>query len=367
MNKRKRVYICHTFYHAYVTLVKELVMGRAHFGEADLLLSTMSNDFGLLADRIREENIFGEVHSFDERPPSSDEEVMRYHEDRGSLFLNLLQRIRYTRLLGALQEEVMPVDLSAYEDVYIYCDSDPVGYYCNYKKIPYHAIEDGLNSGLLDNQARTSNRGAFPLKVLFAKLGLIFIECGYSRYCIDYEVNDLSKNYKPAKNTIEVPRAALYARLTDEDHELLARLFLPQKEEVLRALSEKGEKPCALLLTEPLCDLDTRKRLFGDIIEAYEKTHRVLVKPHPRDVLDYRLHFPETVVLAGAFPMEVLQDVTGLTIDLLISVITQIDDVSFAKDTVYLGLDFLDRYEDPAIHRQTDALWKASSATPPKL
>ena len=29
----------------------------------------------------------------------------------------------------------------------------------------------------------------FPLKVLLSKLGLIFIECGYSRYCIDYIVN----------------------------------------------------------------------------------------------------------------------------------------------------------------------------------
>lgn len=36
------------------------------------------------------------------------------------------------------------VDFKKYQDIYVFCDSDPIGYYLNYKKIHYHAVEDGL-------------------------------------------------------------------------------------------------------------------------------------------------------------------------------------------------------------------------------
>ncbi|MCR5502931.1 MAG: hypothetical protein K6F53_07970 [Lachnospiraceae bacterium] len=51
-----------------------------------------------------------------------------------------------------------------------------------------------------------------------------------------------------------------------------------------------------------------------------------------------------------------LNDIDGFRVDKLISVITQIEEVGFADEIVYLGFDFLDRYEDPAIHRKTELL-----------
>jgi hypothetical protein len=247
--------------------------------------------------------------------------------------------------------------------VYVFCDSDPIGYYLNYKKIRYHAVEDGLNSGRLDDQARNANRGAWPLKRAMAALGLIFIESGYSRYCIDYEVNDISVNHKPPKNIVEVPRKDLNDKLTSEDHRILVDIFLPNKEHVISQLlgdseteSAGGKMPQVMILTEPLCEMDVRKKLFGDIIDMYRDGHRVIIKPHPRDVLDYEKEFPQTVVIREKFPMEVLGDVEGFAVDKVVSVITQMDNVYFAKEIEYLGLDFLDKYEDPAIHRKTENL-----------
>ena len=54
--------------------------------------------------------------------------------------------------------------------------------------------------------------------------------------------------------------------------------------------------------------------------------------------------------------MEVIDDIDGLSVDTLISVVTQIDSVRFAKEKIYLGMDFLDKYEDPAVHRKMEAL-----------
>ena len=353
----KRVYICHTFYHAYVAIMKELNLGKEHYKEATLILSTMSNDFGTMKDRVEKTGVFKDTFFFEEKEDVTSQEVMAYHKDKGNIILNLIQRIKYTKLLGRLQEEHIPVDLADYDDIYVFCDSDPIGYYLNYRKLRYHALEDGLNSGKLDNQAMLSNQGAWPLKKLMAKLGLIFIESGYSRYCIDYEVNDISANYMPPGNIIECSFESMWNKLSSDDHDLLAYIFIEDLNELKNDISGlDSSKPVAMILTEPLCEDDVRIRLFGDIIDEYKSEYNIIVKPHPRDHVDYKGQFGGIVVLKGRFPMEVINDIEGLKVDKLISVITQIDNVRFAREKVYLGLDFLDKYEEPSVHRKMEAL-----------
>lgn len=350
-----RAYICHTFYHAYVATMKELNKGPSHRGEATLILSTMSNDFGTMKDRAESSGVYKDVYLFEEKEDTTSPKVMAYHEDKGNIVSNLLQRIKYTKMLAKLQEPFLPVELSSYDDVYVFCDSDPIGYYLNYKKIRYHALEDGLNSGKLDNQAMLSNRGAWSLKKFMAKMGLIFIESGYSRYCIDYEVNDISANYMPPDNAIECSFDSMWEKLSDEDHDTLAYIFMENIDGLKKQLAS-GHKERVMILTEPLCDHETRKRLFGDIINKYQDDYDIILKPHPRDLVDYKEAFSQVTVLEGRFPMEVMADIKDLRVDKLVSVITQVDNVKFAKEIVYLGLDFLDKYEDPAIHRKMESL-----------
>ncbi len=147
--KKDRVYICHTYYHAYIAVVKELVARHGKKGSADIILSTMSNNFEQLPDRLRRAGVFDNVFMYDEKEDVTSDEVMSYHQDKGNIVANLIQRITYTKLYGKLQEDYIPTDLSAYRDLYVFCDSDPIGYYLNYKKIYYHAVEDGLNSGII--------------------------------------------------------------------------------------------------------------------------------------------------------------------------------------------------------------------------
>ena len=83
----------------------------------------------------------------------------------------------------------------------------------------------------------------------------------------------------------------------------------------------------------------------------------VLLKPHPRDVLDYKKLFPEHIVLDSKFPMEILNYVEGLSFDRVVSVFTVPDAIRFAKEKVFLGEDFMDRYEAPEIHRQNEQIY----------
>ena len=112
-----------------------------------------------------------------------------------------------------------------------------------------------------------------------------------------------------------------------------------------------------LLLSEPLCDLATRERIFKDIIEEYAHGARVFIKPHPRDELNYEEKFSKHIVLQGRFPMEVMNFIPGVRWNKVISVFTVCDSITNTDEVIFLGEDFMDRYEEPSLHRQNEAIY----------
>lgn len=361
MKSYKRIYICHTFYHAYIACLKELNRDESRQGEASLMLSSMSNDFGNLKERAEKSGLFREVIPFDEKEEGFFPELAPLKRDTGNLVRNMIQRIRFTRRFGKLLEPFIPVDLKQYEDIYVFCDSDPVGYYLSTHRIYYHALEDGLDCIRYYDTARFDNRGHFGLKAWMAARNLIFIQNGYSKYCLDMEVNDISVLKYPCPKYVERPRKELTEGLGSREKSILVSVFIENREELDRMLANDGDSGRILVLTEPLCDPETRKQIFRDIIDQYQevdgKKARVLLKPHPRDVLDYKELFPEHIVLDGKFPMEILNLVEGLVFDRVISVFTVPDAIRFAREKVFLGEDFMDRYEAPEIHRQNEQIY----------
>lgn len=358
-----RVYVCHTIYHAYISCLKELALPDGEQGKADLVLSTMSNNFDTFPDRAKASGLWNEVYMFDEKEDFHFPEVMKYHTDKGNIVSNMLARIKYTKLLGKMQEPFVPVDFKKYDDVYVFCDSDPIGYYLGYKHIYYHGVEDGLDTIFYCDDAQFSNIGHFKLKAWMADKGLIHIPDGYAKYCIDMEVNNAGILDTPCKKYKEVPRRPLYERLTDDDKNLLVHMFVENVDLLAERLTEnmgEGEDriPVVLILTDPLCDLDTRKQIFRDIVDEYTVVNGVkgkaLIKPHPRDLLDYVELFPDEVVLPGRFPMEMMNFIPGVYFDRVVTVFTVPDAIDFAKEKVFLGPDFMDKYEDPKLHRQNE-------------
>lgn len=355
--QKKRIYVCHTYYHVYVACLKELNLPEEERGGADLVLSRMSNDFGDLDVRARESGLFGAVYWFDEKPFSFFEELLPLKQDTGSLVGNLLNRMKFCRRLGRLEEPYVPVDFRSYPDIYVFCDSDPIGYYLSWKKIRYHAVEDGLDCIRYYDTARYDNRGHFRLKAAMAALGLIFIQNGYGKYCIDMEVNRIAALDHPTSNMVEVPREKLVQGLDEEGRQVLIRLFirnLPELEQALKQAKATGRE-VSLILTEPLCqDLSMREKLFRDMIREYGGDGVVLIKPHPRDVLDYRKLFADDIVLDGGFPMEILNFVCrelSMEFSRVVTVYTVPSSIHCAKQKLYLGDEFMDRYEEPSLHR----------------
>lgn len=79
----ERIYVCHTFYHVYIACLKELNLPGAKRGEACLVLSTMSNDFGDLKARAERSGLFRQVFIFEEKEEDFFPVLRKYHRNRG--------------------------------------------------------------------------------------------------------------------------------------------------------------------------------------------------------------------------------------------------------------------------------------------
>ncbi len=356
---KDRIYVCHTYYHVYVTFLKELKLrSKGQKDGATLVLSKLSNNFEKLKERVESTGLFEEVVEFDEKRDDFFPELAKWKKGTGNLIGNLLYRMKFTRLYAKLQEPYIPVNFKEYKEIYVYCDSDPIGYYLNQNKIYYHALEDGLNCLKNYDAARYDNRGNFGLKAFLSrKLNLIFVQNGYGKYCIDMEVNDISVIKYPCAQYIEQSRQELVDRLTEDDKALILKAFIRDMDRLKEQIEESssvGDK--ILILTDPLCTMDVRERIFRDIIEMYEPEGTIFLKPHPRDYLDYRTLFAEYPQFDATVPMEMLNFFPGLRFKKVVAVLTEIKAIQFADEMVRLGEDFMDKYEDPLIHRQNEQI-----------
>lgn len=362
MSKKKskgRIYVCHTYYHVYVSFLKEFNLPKNEQGKATLVLSKLSTDFEKLKERVEKVGVFAEIYEYDEKRQDAYPELAKYCVEGNHIVTNMIRRIIMTKKFGRLCEQDVPVDFEEYQDIYVYCDIDPIGYYLNWKHIPYHAMEDGVNCLKNFNMARYDNRGFFPLKAFMSsKLNLIFVQDGYGKYCIDMEVNDLSVIQHPYHKYVEVNREQLVNRLTTEEKDIILRAFVRDLDKIKLQIKEAAEEDKIMILTEPLCDLDTRERLFRDLIAEYEKEGHIYIKPHPRDELDYQTLFAEYPQFDGTVPMEMLNFFEGFRVKKIVSVFTELDEIKFADEMVRLGPDFMDKYEPHEMHNQGEVISK---------
>ena len=83
--------------------------------------------------------------------------------------------------------------------------------------------------------------------------------------------------------------------LTEEGRDCLLGIFLENKEKLVEQLiSGAHHEKKVLILTEPLCDLQTRERIFKDIIAEYGK----------RRAGDFKTPIPGTYwIMRSSFPI----------------------------------------------------------------
>lgn len=352
---KSRIYVCHTFYHVYVAILKEMKLQRedANYQKGDIALSEISTRFENLGERLEKTGIFHEVLRLDEKHENFFPELAKYRQNYSNILKHMVNRMIFTKRLPKCEEPYITIDFKAYQDIYVFCDSDPIGYYLNYKKIYYHAVEDGLDCLKNLDDAYVANQGHFKLKAWFSRHNLIFIMNGWGKYCLDMEINDRSVVPTECPRFVEVPRKPLEQALTSEQKKKMVQAFIENADTLLAQMKPRTEdEEFAMFLTEPHpVDEEARKKVCLDIISQYCQGYRVLIKPHPRDMIDYVTLCPDCIVLRGRFPIEVLNMFEGLRVKRAISILTTaMNSMDFVEEKINLGASFWDAYEDPEKH-----------------
>lgn len=285
-----KLYICSTYYHVYITLLKYF----ASPFEGDLVVCDDVPTGKLLAEKLSTYPWFRHVWLVEQR---------RFPEERGKgpvdwIFFQHKRREKRVRPL-------LPFDLDDYTDVYIYHDGTPLGMYLADVGRRYHLIEDSLDF----YQNMHSSAQARCLHARSWKYGLQWLlntgyfPLGESRLVIDVEVNDKHGVQIEGKAVIECSRDILERGLTDEQKTVLLEIFGCDELKV----TDKT----ALILTEPLykdCVVSTeevQRRVYRDIVcSLLEDGYNPIIKPHPRDEMDYTVL--DCQIMERFFPIEML-------------------------------------------------------------
>lgn len=316
----KSIYICTTYYHAYITCVKVLVQAI----KCDIAIADYINDYETLSWRIKRSGIFDNVFIITQ--------VEEYQEKGFWDFL-----FNYHKKNVELVNKQLCIDFREYQEIFIFHDNTWIARYLKSSRIHYNLIEDGLDSYKIIKNTDLEymvrkKEPTYLLRMLLNHGHFFLTDCKYIK---SFEVNDLNNlQIRKDKRFVVVPRQALVRKLSDENKKLLIGIFLRGE---LPNLS-KGKKTL-LLLTRPFplsgwfMSATEHKDYYINTINEYQALgYNVFLKPHPRDAVSYN-NLKDVLVFDKNMPIEILNFIEGIKFDLAIGYnTTALDHLTFAKE-----------------------------------
>jgi hypothetical protein len=240
----------------------------------------------------------------------------------------------YTSLQKRIHNNIIPLDLnySEYKDVVLYHDNHMISYYLRAKQIYYTLAEDGINHFIKINRYFFNHLSPFSILrklviiTFFNRYYNLVANDGTSKFVRCVELNKpIRMIFK--KRTFILSKEKLFLSLSDEHKRLILKVFLNDKQITQICKIEN------LLLTEPLF-VDNRVssevdqiKLYSEIINKY-KNIVYSIKPHPRDITDYKFIFPNLYIIDKDIPIEIIN-----FLPLKINIITTINSSSI--DLIY--------------------------------
>ena len=330
-NKKQRsdvLYICSTYYHVLITVLKTFQTKES----VDIVITHYIPDNENLFQRIKKSHLFQNEYLIGEIK----EYVPKNSIDK---FLNLHRKNR------ELIEQQLDVPILDYKEINIFHDDTWIAHYLQDTKTPYHLLEDSLDCfRFIDQSCFFYMANQHAVKQLMKKfLHYGYQYCGNSPYTISVEVNN-KENLKISNKKIKVVcREQLFTNLQERQIEIINQIFNAGNIEQLVDYS-------ILILTQPFYQdglVDSEQKqiiLYKQITKEFgKKGMTIYIKPHPRDMLDYKKFFLDAVILDKNMPVEILN--INKKMESFQSVITvsstAINNLCFTEKRIVLGNSYL--------------------------
>ncbi|MDF2946610.1 MAG: hypothetical protein K0S51_1289 [Bacillales bacterium] len=333
----KKLYICFTFYHVLVTLMKEISSDYT----ADIVICDTIPEYEGLIDSLKDSGIFNNVYEFKEK---------KYQE---SGFLNFKRFIRVRNLFvnQIIKKNINPsfeLKKSTYSEVNIFNDWTYIGYYLRANKIYYNLLEDAKDSyKVLGNYFKIDYYKPFKHRLLSRIFETQFFH-GKSKYSKVVEVNSADGISIPKDKLRITPKDNMFKNLTNEDKIKIYNIFMSDK------VSPTLEQNSILILTQPLFEdkivkfSEIQKNVYEIIINEYciEKGLNPVIKPHPRDNFNYELEFSNIKVINKNLPTEILNFNPQIKFAKAITVTSSsIGGIDFVDEKISLGFEWLRQFQ----------------------
>lgn len=336
MKYNKKLYICLTYYHILVTLVKEIDSA----DEVDIVICNTIPEYDRISESLKDSGIFNNIFFFDEKYYQLNNPLDGIKFGKLDVFFSN----RKIRKAIPLPSKLL---LHSYDDINIFNDAANIGYSLRANKIYYNLLEDAKNSyKVLDQYMEINYEKSLKKKILgFAHETLYYH--GKSKFSKIVEVNDDHGLKIPQEKIIVKNKRLMFDTLSTEQKERIFEIFMHGSEQQITY-----DSGATLILTQPLFEdgivktADVQKEIYSNIIEMYCRGERIFIKPHPRDNFDYTKHFQFATMLNKNLPTEVLEFKPKVTFRKAITVTSSsIQGIEFIEDKVYLGFDWLSKYQ----------------------
>lgn len=345
---KKELFVVTSYHHILTAIAKKYI----DFCEMDIFISNFSSGdeyWNEYIDYLRSAGWFKNVFYFDERkihPPSPIHPIATYKYE-------ILEEKQIISTIEGFR-------LESYDLVYLIDDKMFLGSTIVRENIPYHLCEDTVLTYQLMNKTKSSKVMCLPYNIIYKILKIcnywhpVF---GYADNCEMIEtssVDDLP-NRLPFKKVELVDRMNQINSIPETDKKIICELFLDKK----NIDYMKRNKDVVMILTCPLkkgdLDHDAQISVLKRVMFLYPKSTKFVIKPHPRDDTDYKIVFPEIVVLKRSFPSEILGFIEDFEIDEIISVgSTSVNSCNFAKKKSLILLSELNKLSNDKL--ETSAL-----------
>ena len=330
---RKIIFICTTYYHVLVAILKTW----QRTCKADIILCDDMHEYKELQERLARVNIFTNVYTY---------EKIGSNPRRPLTFFKILFTGHKSN--AAWVETSLRVNLRDYEEVYIFHDGTELGRYLMDIRKKYVLLEDAEDFFKIVNQ--TASVQLFEEKNLKYYIKYIlnygYFYFGQNRFCRYIEVNDSRGIMIPQKKIRVARKKELYNGLSIKQKELLLEIFLDDKV----CVSGCGKQ--VLILTEPLYidgyirNENIQKTVYKELVdEELRKGYTVILKPHPRDDIQYEIS-GNVRVLKKEFPIEIIDFIIEEPFEKVIAISsTAVYGLRCVKEKVLLGKKVLEKHE----------------------
>lgn len=289
-----KLYVVSTYYHALIACIKQLNCSQI----ANIFVLSDIPNGQSLTNRIKKSGLFcnavfvGEIAEY--KAKNRLDYILNFHRRN-------LEQI----------EKQLDFSFVDYDEIDLFHDDTWVARYLKDKQIRYRLVEDALDVyKKISKTAFTYMTDKSPLKLTIKRLLHIgYLYCGADPSTVCVEVNDID-GIEIARlagdKLVEVPRGPMFAALTPGDVIILKGIFG-------KDIPELEPERSILLLTQPLfldglaSSQQEQENIYLDLVSKnLLDCETLVVKPHPRDFMNYAKIFPTAIILDKDMPVELL-------------------------------------------------------------